>query len=225
MPKGIVEIIFYLIRWFSALGPVYVLYKIPEWGISLISIFGVMTGLISNIMMVTAILYFKGKMNLKKIGILSVAVLLAQIILTKLLYPIIGKTTQVAFAIGEGIEPVTGIGGTQIRHLKLNGSGNPIPFTLTRNLTLFIDDSVNSWKLGQTLRIVCDSQIIPSTYTITVKTDSQNITNSLSSYNTIIAQLNAADFPTTYGRTGTTIIDIICTNAKTLTFSVDKIIR
>jgi hypothetical protein len=118
-----------------------------------------------------------------------------------------------------------GIGGTQIRHLKLNGSGNPIPFTLTRNLTLFIDDSVNSWKLGQTLRIVCDSQIIPSTYTITLKTDSQNITNSLASYNTIIAQLNAADFPTSYGRTGTTIIDIICTNAKTLTFSVDKIIR
>ena len=118
-----------------------------------------------------------------------------------------------------------GIGGTQIRHLRLNGSGNPIPFTLTRDLTLYIDDSINAWRLGQTLRIVCDSQIIPSSYAITVKTDSQNITNSLTSYNTIITQLTAADFPTTYGRTGTTIIDIICTNAKTLTFSVDKIIR
>jgi hypothetical protein len=118
-----------------------------------------------------------------------------------------------------------GIGGTQIRHLKLNGSGSPIPFNLIRDLTIYIDDSSNTWKLGQTLRIVCDSQIVPSTYVINIKTDSLNITNSLATYNILVAQLTAADFPTTYGRTGTTIIDIICTNAKTLTFNVDKIIR
>jgi hypothetical protein len=118
-----------------------------------------------------------------------------------------------------------GIGGTQIRHLKVNGSGSPIPWTMDRNLTLFIDDSSNTWKAGQSLKIVCDSQIIPNSYTITIKTDSQNIVNAGSQYSVIIATLTAADFPTTYGRTGKPIIEIVCKDPKTLTFSVDKIIR
>jgi hypothetical protein len=48
--------------------------------------------------------------NLKKVGLLSLAVLVAQMILTKGLYPLIGKSTQTMFAI----EPVSGVGGTQI---------------------------------------------------------------------------------------------------------------
>ena len=48
--------------------------------------------------------------SLKKVGLLSLAVLAAQIILTKGLYPLIGKSTQTMFAI----EPVSGIGGTQV---------------------------------------------------------------------------------------------------------------
>jgi hypothetical protein len=120
---------------------------------------------------------------------------------------------------------ILGIGGTQIRHLKVNGSGSPIPWTMDRNLTLFIDDSLNTWKAGQSLKIVCDSQIIPNSYTITIKTDSQNIVNAGSTYSVIIANLTAADFPTTYGRTGKPIIEIVCKDPKTLTFGVDKIIR
>jgi len=118
-----------------------------------------------------------------------------------------------------------GIGGTQIRHLKVNGSGSPIPWTMDRNLTLYIDDSSNIWKAGQSVKIVCESQIIPNSYTITIKTDSQDIVNSGSQYSVIIATLTAADFPTTYGRTGKPIIEIVCKDPKTLTFVVDKIIR
>ena len=125
---------------------------------------------------------------------------------------------------GEKIIPI-GIGGTQIRHTKLNNSGNPIPYSLTQNLTIFIDDSVNSWKKGQTLRLVFDSQVIPGAYNIAIKTDSNNITNSPAAYSVTIATLNIADFPTNFGRTGKPIIDIVCTNDKTLTFAVDKIIR
>lgn len=126
--------------------------------------------------------------------------------------------------LGEKNEPL-GIGGTQIRHLKVNGSGSPIPWTMDRNLTLYIDDSSNVWKTGQILEIVCDSQIIPGSYSITIKTDSQDIVNSGSQYSVIIATLTAADFSTTYGRTGKPIIKIVCKNPKTLTFAVDKIIR
>ena len=118
-----------------------------------------------------------------------------------------------------------GIGGTHIRHLKVNGSGSPIPWTMDRNLTLYIDDSSNPWKAGQSLKLVFDSQIIPNAYTITIKTDSQDIVNNGSQYSVIIATLTAADFPTTYGRTGKPIVEIVCKDPKTLTFVVDKIIR
>jgi hypothetical protein len=118
-----------------------------------------------------------------------------------------------------------GIASTQIRHLKLNGSSSPIPFNLSQNLTIYIDDSINTWKKGQLLRVVCDSPVIPGPYTITLKTDSQNITNALSANSVLIATLTAADFPTNFGRTAKPIIEIVCTDAETLTFVVDKIIR
>jgi len=118
-----------------------------------------------------------------------------------------------------------GIAGTQIRHLKINNSGNPIPWTMDRDLTLYLDDSLNIWKKGQSVKIICDSQIIPGPYSISIKTDSQNITNSLTPYSVLIAKLTASDFATTYGRTGKPIIEIVCKDPKTLTFFVDKIIR
>lgn len=55
----------YLFRWFSLLGPIYVIYKIPEWGISLYSIFGVLSGIISMFLTVKAIYMFKDKIRLK----------------------------------------------------------------------------------------------------------------------------------------------------------------
>ena len=118
-----------------------------------------------------------------------------------------------------------GAGGTQVRHAKLNNSNNPIPYNLTQNLTLYIDDSINAWKTGQTLRLVFDSQVLPGTYTISLKTDANNIKNSTAPYSVNVTTLTIADFPTNFGRTGKPIIDMVCVDAKTLTFAVDKIIR
>jgi hypothetical protein len=125
-----------------------------------------------------------------------------------------------------GIKTVSlGYGGTQVRHLRVNGSGSPIPWTLTSDVILAINDTTNNWKTGQILRLVFDSQVIPGSYNIFVKTDAQNITNSIAPYSISMVNLSAVDFPTTFGRTGQPIIDIVCTDSKTLTFTVDKILR
>jgi len=55
----------YLFRWFSMLGPIYVLYKIPEWGISLYNIFGVMSYVVSVFLIVSSIYMFKDKLGIK----------------------------------------------------------------------------------------------------------------------------------------------------------------
>ncbi len=55
----------YLFRWFSLLGPVYVIYKIPVWGVSFYSIFGVVSGIISLFLIIWAMYMFKGKLTLK----------------------------------------------------------------------------------------------------------------------------------------------------------------
>ncbi|MBW2979838.1 glycosyltransferase family 2 protein [Candidatus Woesearchaeota archaeon] len=55
----------YLFRWFSLSGPIFVLYKLPVWGISFYSFFGVLSGIISTIMIVAAIKMFKDRINFK----------------------------------------------------------------------------------------------------------------------------------------------------------------
>ena len=57
----------YLFRWFSLLGPIYVIYKIPVWGLSYYSFFGVLSGIISAILIIAAIRMFKDKLHLKNI--------------------------------------------------------------------------------------------------------------------------------------------------------------
>ncbi|MFH1181587.1 MAG: glycosyltransferase family 2 protein [Candidatus Woesearchaeota archaeon] len=49
----------YLFRWFTMSGPFYVLYKIPEWGISWYSFFGVLSGLISTSILLASMGLFK----------------------------------------------------------------------------------------------------------------------------------------------------------------------
>jgi len=55
----------YLFRWFSLLGPIYVIYKIPIWGLSYYSFFGVLSGIISAIMIISAIKMFKDRLTFK----------------------------------------------------------------------------------------------------------------------------------------------------------------
>jgi len=65
--EGLLSAFSYLFRWFSLAGPVYVLYKIPDWGLSLINIFGVLSGIIMFIIIIFSITRFKGRINLQKL--------------------------------------------------------------------------------------------------------------------------------------------------------------
>ena len=57
----------YLFRWFSLMGPIYVLYKIPDFGVSIYSIFGVLSGIITTILSIVALRMFKDKIGFKNI--------------------------------------------------------------------------------------------------------------------------------------------------------------
>lgn len=65
LPKGIHDIAVYTFRWFTLTGPIYVLYKIPVWGISIYSIFGVLSGIISAMLIISALYTFKDRLNLR----------------------------------------------------------------------------------------------------------------------------------------------------------------
>lgn len=54
----------YLFRWFTLSGPFYVIYKIPVWGISFYGFFGVLSGIISTIMIVASIYLYKDKLRI-----------------------------------------------------------------------------------------------------------------------------------------------------------------
>ena len=49
------------------MGPVYVLYKIPDFGISIYSIFGVLSGIITSVLSISALRLFKDKVSFKNI--------------------------------------------------------------------------------------------------------------------------------------------------------------
>jgi len=106
-----------------------------------------------------------------------------------------------------------GTSNTYIKH----SSG--LVFSLSSDFEIRINNSLNFWKNGQVLKIVFDSQIIPTNYNIKIKTDVK------SNYGVTIATLTASDFPISYGRTGRPIVEITCINSQNLTFQVDKIIR
>ena len=57
----------YLFRWFSMVGPFYVIYKIPEWGLNFHNFFGVFSGIISAILIIASIKMFKDKLNFKNL--------------------------------------------------------------------------------------------------------------------------------------------------------------
>jgi hypothetical protein len=93
------------------------------------------------------------------------------------------------------------------------------PITLIRDLEIFIDDTVNTWKKGQTLRLVFSDQLIPSIYDIKLKTDALNRKNS-GIYGKTIGILNDLDFS---GSSYSPIFEIICIDSENLNFKIDKI--
>ncbi|MBI2647427.1 glycosyltransferase family 2 protein [Candidatus Woesearchaeota archaeon] len=57
----------YFFRWFSLVGPAYVIYKIPEWGVSTYYIFGVMSGIVTAILAISALRMFKEKITIEHV--------------------------------------------------------------------------------------------------------------------------------------------------------------
>ena len=53
----------YLFRWTNLSGPLYAVYKIPEWGVSAYSIFGILSGIISSLLIVTALYLYKDRIT------------------------------------------------------------------------------------------------------------------------------------------------------------------
>ena len=57
----------YLFKWFSLYGPLWVLWRIPEFGISFYSIFGVLAAVITTVINLFAIKMFKDKITIKNL--------------------------------------------------------------------------------------------------------------------------------------------------------------
>tara|TARA_Y100000389_G_C17466114_1_gene525715 strand:- start:1794 stop:3929 length:2136 start_codon:yes stop_codon:yes gene_type:complete len=94
-----------------------------------------------------------------------------------------------------------------------------VPTILIKDHDIFIDDSINSWKKGQTVKIVFDDELILDIYNVRIKTDSLNKLNT-GIYNKQIAIFDSVDFLPSNNKP---IFEIICINDETLEFRVDKI--
>jgi len=57
----------YSFRWFSLLGPLYVLYKISDGWLSIYNAFGIFSGIISSLLIIKSLFIFKEKLHLKNI--------------------------------------------------------------------------------------------------------------------------------------------------------------
>jgi hypothetical protein len=90
---------------------------------------------------------------------------------------------------------------------------------LIKDLQVFINDSVSSWKKGQTLRLVFDDELVPSIYDIKIYTDALNKAN-IGTYGVQIGIINDLDFTPSLNKP---IFDIICLDETLLTFRIDKI--
>jgi hypothetical protein len=90
---------------------------------------------------------------------------------------------------------------------------------LIRDLEIFINDSITPWKKGQTLRLVFEDELVPDIYDVKIYTDAMNRTNS-GVYGVLISVTNDLDFTPSSNKP---IFDIICMDANTLSFRVDKI--
>ena len=68
--EGIVQAGAYLFRWFSIVGPFYVLYKLPEWGINLYNIFGVLSGILSLLLVGRALQFYGDRLTIKNLAVI-----------------------------------------------------------------------------------------------------------------------------------------------------------
>ena len=62
-----VDVSVYFARWFSLWGPAYVVYKLPVWGVSVYSIFGVLAGLLTSIFLIISVCVFEKRARLQHV--------------------------------------------------------------------------------------------------------------------------------------------------------------
>jgi hypothetical protein len=99
---------------------------------------------------------------------------------------------------------------------------NPNPgntIVLTNDHDIFINDSIVSWKKGQTLKLVFSDEFTLGLYNVFIKTDALNKLG-LGTYAKTITVFDSNDFTPSNDKP---IFEIICINAETLEFKVDKI--
>jgi len=107
--------------------------------------------------------------------------------------------------------------GHHSNYIRHENATNTI--VLIKDLTLFINSENIAWTKGQTLKLVIEDEIDLDIYNIKIKTDTLNVTGN-GIYGTTIGTLNDLNFSPSGNRP---IFEIICINAETLEFKIDKI--
>lgn len=93
-----------------------------------------------------------------------------------------------------------------------------VPIALEQDLNIYIDDTLG-WKTGQTLDLIFADPVNIGTYDIKIYTDANNILNNVSAYGRLITILDS----TLFVPSNIPSFRIICVNATTLDFKIDKI--
>jgi hypothetical protein len=107
--------------------------------------------------------------------------------------------------------------GTFTNYIRHENGGNAI--TLTRDLEIFIDDSISKWKKGQVVKIVFSDELNLDIYDIKIKTDALNKLNT-GIFGKTVGILSDLDFS---GSDNKPIFEIVCINSELLQFKIDKI--
>lgn len=85
--------------------------------------------------------------KIKNVAMLTVAVSIVQILLTKYLYPVIGKSTQQLYAIDfNSLQPVSGINGKVVGDNLLGYLSGYIPFDIT-NISVLLAMFIGTFAL------------------------------------------------------------------------------
>ena len=107
--------------------------------------------------------------------------------------------------------------GTFTNYFVHQNSGTPS--LLTSDLSIYIDDTLITWKKGQVLRLVIEDEIIPGIFDLKIYTDALN-RNNTGTYGVAIGFFNDLDFTPSLNKP---IFDVICLDDTNFTFRVDKI--
>ncbi len=94
-----------------------------------------------------------------------------------------------------------------------------------RNIVLFVNDTINKWKRGQSLKISfggagVDMDNTFGIFKFFVLTDAQNITSSISPYSVIAGDISSGNFELS---NGIPMFEIICLSTTPLQFSVERL--